>query len=93
MENKPKEEPESKEDWETEFINKFHNSGKYPLEELKFIHSEKKKSREELLTELEEKLPKDEIIMTNADSIGIDGWKNGFNSCLKQIRSIINKLK
>ena len=55
-----------------------------------FISQTISQTRQELLTELEEKLPKEKEERTN--SITARNI-NGFNSCLKQIRSIIDSKK
>jgi hypothetical protein len=103
MENKLKEEPESKEEnWEKRFdlLYTFRfEDGKENADMIgkaikvkQFIRSEKKKSRKELLTELEEKLPKERNI-DPTKSIYTVGKVDGYNDCLKQILSIINLIK
>ena len=49
--------------------------------------------RAKLLTELEEKLPKEVGYIQHMWSKRQFDEGNGFNSCLKQIRSIINLIK
>jgi hypothetical protein len=108
-----KEEPESKEDDMEKIIGEiFYHIESWYLDEgdyqptmeeaenkvMEIIHSEKKKSRQELLTKLEEKLPEENTtplghIGVDCDKWNLAGRKEGFNSCLKQIRSIINLIK